>query len=1437
MSPNLPLGRMIRVVAVLLATAVAAPGVVSASVNPSVITSSREELRFGLELPDVTWRTGVAADPAETVWDATLPGFAVSGKPGGVRLPRAGGWLVVPPGTVPRLEVVREDWQPLDGRALAVAPIPVWRGDAERDELSETWVFPQPGEPLPADLVDEAVLEDMRRTDPAVQAGPAVRLGETAWWRGRRIVAYTVYPVRADADGRAQQRLTGGDWRIRFVADAATKTMPDGVSRRLRGKGDERFAGVFLNGDMMKNMVTEAAHLGVRADKAAPPRAKGTPLGYPEVRVAVRSTGLYRVQAGEMIDDGLLPGTSIQENQIRLYQRRYAPQLDDPSNDAAVPYVEIEVPIRMVGGGDAFDGDDLFLFWGLRLRDDGPVEAEIDGAPVTLEGARDSFEIDNVDNIYWLQFADADPGESWARMTETGLPGADGVTATTYTRTDYWNEQSVYRENVPEITMDRYYYNSQNDHEASVGLLFWSPVETQVDAVVRAGLSGFSADRRTLLVDLVAGGATVATLPNAVVNTRTDIEYQAVLPAEALVTERLALRVRNSITSIGLFSFLNWAEVEYEARYAAPTDRLLFPGPEGQTVANIEITDLTTDDAVLVEVTDPRHPTFVNLSRSNLLADGEGYKLSLQIDQNAGRRRFYLASRITGVGVVDINYGNASLASDPVVPTRLDESSADVLVVAHPDFREGAQEWIDYRKQRAGSEGLTFQMVEPQDLYDWYNGGLRGPIAIKRWVNHALDSATWGSWTLVLVGDANENPRRAGVSGEGMDYSRDWVPSHVHTQDVSGLSPEVLASDDWYGNRDADDLDFPNGTFEPPDMYVGRFPVNSPEEMQRLLNKIQIVENVQPGETWRRRGIFIADDAWSTGSYSTSESYKVEEQSWEWAFETSEAGAMAVDWNDNAGMVALDSTIVLLRRYMQDYYPAAGGSVDLSDARHNCELSGATPGLIATLSQGALLAHYQGHANHWVLAHEDWMLDNRLEGTRRADIADLSNVGKPWVFCGMGCHLGDFIQHVGRYSGTVEPGFGEKLLLWTDAGASAVYASSGYEYLAPNARLSEQLVERMTQLPPSVAVSGETVTSRWMLGELLWAAESDVLATESSYRFMVYQFALLGDPLMVLDAGAPEIEAQLSGTAAGAITEEADLVATDASNLRTITLRARDEAGVDRVEVIDSTGADLTSAAVTSESVLYDNGSRQVVDYELSVPVRPFNHDVVVHVRDSADRLTSDDHTQLTLHVAQEHEVTTAGGEPVDPATFVFTVGEPTPLEINVTSAAWFAEPVAVSVAGSGLTVSDVVVSRLGDHDLRVTFTALAEGDEAERGVDLVIDGYTTSIVLEGDDPVMPGGEISRLVNYPNPMRDDTRFVFATELNGGRGRVRVWTVSGRSVAEVSFALAGGGHEIVSWDGRDREGDRLANGTYLYRVEIESSTGQVRSDMERLVIMR
>jgi hypothetical protein len=783
-----------------------------------------------------------------------------------------------------------------------------------------------------------------------------------------------------------------------------------------------------------------------------------------------------------------------------------------------------------------------------------------------------------------------------------------------------------------------------------------------------------------------------------------------------------------------------------------------------------------------------------------------------------------------------VRYDAADLATGER-PTELAGASCDVLVVCHPEFREAADAWLEYRRER--DPDLAFHVVAPQDVYDWYSGGLKNPWAIKRLVNHGLQNPAWGIWALVLVGDANENPRELGVPSGGRQWSRDWVPTHFHVQAIGGLSPEVLAADEWYANADVDqDTDFPDQVTEPADLYVGRFPINSPADMERILTKIQQVENAQPGEQWRRRGLFIADDAYSSGTLDAGGA-TLEFQPSEPAFEQSERD-MAAMWEGNAGLVPLLADTVWLRPYMEEIYPPPGQTIPLSDAREWCEQSGAPGGLIAALSQGGTLAHFQGHANHWLFAHEIWFQHDTRSPAYRRDVDLLTNVGKPWLFCGMGCHLGDFIQNVGHASGNlILPGLGEKFLLFTDGGSVASYASSGYEFLQNNRRLSEIFLERMALTPPAMTADGREVASRWLLGELVWAAEGDLLGEFNTLtnRQMVYQYVILGDPLLMLDAGPPQVDAELLGTGGGAVQGEVALQAADASNLRQLTVQARDEAGIAQLRVRDSAGEDLTGAVVTSAVPAYQNGSRQIMDYELSVPVRPFPHQVRVEVFDTADRGDGGDHWALTLDVAHETTVLDAAGEPLDPQSFVFPAGEPVPLQLQVESAAWLSEETTVAVSGQNVEVGPVTSTVVGNDRLQIDLTVTAGTGKVDRGVTVSLDGFETFVLLSAGDPVDQVASIEGLINVPNPMREATRFVFATDQPSGRGTLRVWTVSGRAVAAVPFSLAGGSQQVVTWDGRDREGDRLANGTYLYRVELAGETGTVHSDMQRLVIMR
>jgi hypothetical protein len=82
---------------------------------------------------------------------------------------------------------------------------------------------------------------------------------------------------------------------------------------------------------------------------------------------------------------------------------------------------------------------------------------------------------------------------------------------------------------------------------------------------------------------------------------------------------------------------------------------------------------------------------------------------------------------------------------------------------------------------------------------------------------------------------------------------------------------------------------------------------------------------------------------------------------------------------------------------------------------------------------------------------------------------------------------------------------------------------------------------------------------------------------------------------------------------------------------------------------------------------------------------------------------------------------------------------------------------------------------------------------------------------------------LEKVVNYPNPMRDETWFtcqVFGAV--NAKIEVSVYTLRGRKLIELSqTVLADGFQNDIYWDGTDEFGQKLANGTYLYKVVYRS----------------
>jgi hypothetical protein len=75
---------------------------------------------------------------------------------------------------------------------------------------------------------------------------------------------------------------------------------------------------------------------------------------------------------------------------------------------------------------------------------------------------------------------------------------------------------------------------------------------------------------------------------------------------------------------------------------------------------------------------------------------------------------------------------------------------------------------------------------------------------------------------------------------------------------------------------------------------------------------------------------------------------------------------------------------------------------------------------------------------------------------------------------------------------------------------------------------------------------------------------------------------------------------------------------------------------------------------------------------------------------------------------------------------------------------------------------------------------------------------------------------VSEFMNWPNPFEKETVFRFLVT-EPARWSLSIRSTAGRAVRTFS-GEATAGENVVPWDGRDGEGDRVANGVYLVKLE-------------------
>lgn len=95
---------------------------------------------------------------------------------------------------------------------------------------------------------------------------------------------------------------------------------------------------------------------------------------------------------------------------------------------------------------------------------------------------------------------------------------------------------------------------------------------------------------------------------------------------------------------------------------------------------------------------------------------------------------------------------------------------------------------------------------------------------------------------------------------------------------------------------------------------------------------------------------------------------------------------------------------------------------------------------------------------------------------------------------------------------------------------------------------------------------------------------------------------------------------------------------------------------------------------------------------------------------------------------------------------------------------------------------------------------------------------------------------LREVMNYPNPFREETDFTYYLTQPADDVTIKIFTLAGRLIAVLEHAPGNAGFNRAPWNGRDADGEILANGVYLYKLIARSGEKRVET-VEKCVVMR
>jgi hypothetical protein len=1079
------------------------------------------------------------------------------------------------------------------------------------------------------------------------------------------------------------------------------------------------------------------------------------------LRFEAQEEGVYKIDYNFLSSAGINPD-EIDPRTLKIYNNGGK---EIPENvSVSRPVDLVENAIKVFGESDGnFNTDDYILFYGR-----GTNFWDFDSTTNEIKRHHHTF---SEHNYYWLTYG----GATGKRIQDK--PGLNTTPEYNQNNTvafaDFEEDKinlgksgrEYYGDDFSQTVLSRTYITSLNGRLSSYPINYRFRFANASSGSLTLQL----AENNTTIFSQILNGYGSARYVRGRVHER-DAVFASNLP-----DNRSALKFSIIPTSVTTTGYLAYFEISYVKDLRAFDDKLLFFSYDTTAIIEYYLHDFSSTNIKVFDVTDYAN---VKLITNHIQLSGGDCRF--QIAENAGKISRYLTigNNNYSTPVNPVSVGNSNL--------RGIQDGAQMIIIAPDEFLEAANRLKSYRENEAKIP-VSALVVNVDNIYDEFSCGSLDPFAVRDFIKYAYDNWQITPQYVVLFGKGTYDAKNI----EG--FNDNFVPTWQSTESLQMLSS--YTSDDFFVTVDGVDGNI--------DLVSGRVTARNIVEANNYVSKVIDYEQNSKKDVWKNLITLVADDGrTSTGNEGSEHTAPTE-------------------WIANQ---VLPESFDLNKIYLADYPVVITGA-----GRRKPQVN---EDIIEAINNGTLLINYIGHGNPEVWAHE-------IVFEKSVTIPQLKN-SEYFFLTAATCDFA-YYDVPNLQSGA------EEMILLKEAGAIASLSSPRLVFSSLNQQLNYQFLRDLFSSSRDTLNLIKPIGAAYFSTKQSFSSINDKkyhLFGDPSIRLQVPQYegsvdSINGLPLITDIQLKALSNTKISGTIKTPTNEmwedfNGEGILTVFDSERTKLLEEINnypmviQGGVIFRGRVSVGNGEFNASFAVPKDILYENKNGKIIFYffDENSDGLAFTRNITIGGTDTT-AVNDGEGPEIEIYFddASYYGSYLVGPEP----RLIAKLNDETGLNTTGTGVGHKLEGILNEDDSNPIDFTNYFTGELDaggkTGEINFKFNSMEEGDYTllVKAWDVFnnFSSESSFFTVVSDDQLV----VRDVYNYPNPFNSSTTFTFQHNLNGTiNASIKIYTIAGRMIKVIEASTINDKFVKIPWDGRDEDGDILANGTYLYKIIVRSDNG-------------